>query len=297
MQDQVYRYLAADGNVRIALAQTTMAAEEASRIHNATPVAAAAMGRTLTMALLLASELKGDGSVSVSVAGGGPIGKVIAVARPDGAVKVYCSNPSVDLPPRPDGKLDVGGAVGRQGKLAVVKDLGMREPYIGQVNLVTGEIGEDFALYLAASEQQPSLAALGVLVSQQGPVLSAGGIVVQPLPGCPEETLSHLELIAPTLGDISRRLLDEGPDGVIQSTFRGMDPKRIGEMPVELKCDCSRDRIERALISLGGNELADMIQEEGNAEVRCHFCARAYDFTAEELGELRDQAEKGSEGE
>ncbi len=297
MQDQVTRYLAAGGNVRIALAETTLAAEEASRIHGATPVAAAAMGRTLTMALLLASELKGDGSVSVTIAGGGPIGKVIAVARPEGSVKVYCSNPAVDLPPRSDGKLDVGGAIGRQGKLAVVKDLGMREPYIGQVNLATGEVGEDLALYLAASEQQPSLAALGVLVSPEGPVLSSGGIVVQPLPGCPEETISHLELIAPTLGDISRRLLDEGADGVIQSTFRGMDPQRIGQMPVELKCDCSRDRIERALISLGLEELNDMIRQDGGAEVRCHFCTKAYDFTADELGELRDQAANGSEGE
>jgi molecular chaperone Hsp33 len=128
-------------------------------------------------------------------------------------------------------------------------------------------------------------------------VLSAGGIVVQPLPGCPEETISHLELIAPTLGDISRRLLDEGPDGVIQSTFRGMDPQRIGEMPVELKCDCNRDRIERALISLGAAELGEMIEQDGGAEVRCHFCTQAYDFTAEELGALRDQAAYGSEGE
>lgn len=297
MQDRVTRYLAAGGNVRIALAQTTAAAEEASRLHNASPVAAAAMGRTLTMALLLAVELKGTGSVSVTVSGGGPIGRITAVARPDGTVKVYCSNPSVDLPPRPDGKLDVGSAVGRHGKLAVVKDLGMREPYVGQVNLATGEIGEDFAIYLAASEQQPSLVALGVLVSPEGPVLSAGGIVVQPLPGCPEETISHLELIAPTLGDISRRLLEEGPDGVVQSTFRGLDPQPIGELPTELKCDCSRERIERALVTLGSEDLDDMIEKDGGAEVRCHFCTKAYGFTAEELARLKAQAQSGSEGE
>jgi molecular chaperone Hsp33 len=290
LQDQILRYIAADGFVRIILACTAGAVEEAHKVHDATPVTTAAMGRTLTAALMLATELKGSGSISATVAGDGPIGRICAVARPDGTVKVYCSDPFVDLPIRADGKLDVSGAVGRVGKLSVVKDLGMREPWVGQVNLATGEIGEDFAMYLAASEQQPSLVALGVLVSPDGTVLSAGGIIVQPLPGCPEETLSHLELISPTLGDISRRMHHEGADELIQTTFRGMNPECLDALPVSLRCDCSRERIERALISLGTAELDDMITEDGGAEVCCHFCNTKYAFTAGELEDLKTTA-------
>jgi molecular chaperone Hsp33 len=292
LQDQIRRYIAADGYVRIIFACTTDSAEEARRVHNATPVAAAAMGRTLTAALMLATELKGEGSISATVAGDGPIGRICAVARPDGTVKIYCSDPGVDLPVRADGKLDVSGAVGKEGKLSVVKDLGMREPYVGQVNLASGEIGEDFALYLAASEQQPSLVALGVLVAPEETVLAAGGIIVQPMPGCPEEIVSHLELIAPTLSDISRRLWKEGADELIETTFRGLEPQLIGTTPALLRCDCSRGRIERALIALGADELEDMMIKDNGAEVCCHFCNAKYAFTADELGELKNAVEK-----
>lgn len=281
--------MAADGNLRVILAETTAAVEEARRLHGASPVAAAAMGRTLTAALMLATELKGNGSITATVSGGGPIGRICAVARPDGAVKVYCGDPLVDLPVRADGKLDVSGAVGRQGRLTVVKDLGMREPFTGQVNLVSGEIGEDFAMYLAASEQQPSLVALGVLAAREG-VVSAGGIIVQPLPGCPEETLSHLELLAPSLGDISRRLKDEGADGLMRNTFADMAPVLSGEVEARLRCDCSRERVERALISLGPGELEAMMTEDGGAEVCCHFCNGKYTFDCRELGELKRSA-------
>lgn len=286
MEDSIFRYIAGDGNVRIQLACTTGAVEQARLLHDASPVAAAAMGRTLTMAVLLASELKGGGSVSTTVSGDGPIGRVCAVARPDGSVKVYCGNPLLDLPVRADGKLDVGGAVGSHGKLSVVRDIGVGEPWVGQVNLVSGEIGDDFAMYLAASEQQPSLVALGALAASGG-VLSAGGIVVQPLPGCPEEIISHLELVAPTLGDISRRLYDEGPEELIASTFRELKPVLAGSMAVRLQCDCSRDRVERVLLSLGAGELDDMIAKDGGAEVNCHFCNKKYSFDAGNLEELK----------
>lgn len=290
MQDIVNRYIAGDGRVRIILASTAGAAEEARRLHSASPVATAALGRTLTAALMLSTELKGEGSISAIVAGDGPIGRITAVARPDGTVKIYCSNPAVDLPVRPDGKLDVSGAVGRSGRISVVKDLGMREPYVGQVNIVSGELAEDFALYLAASEQQPSLVALGVLVSPEGPVLASGGIIVQPLPGCPEDVVSHLELVSPTLSDISRRLHAEGVEGLIESTFRGMGPELVGSMGVRLHCDCSRERIERALIALGAKELQDIIEQDGGAEICCHFCNAKYAFTGEELEILRKTA-------
>lgn len=287
MQDRIFRYMAADGHVRIILAVTAGMVEQARVLHGATPVATAAMGRTLTMTLMLATELKGEGSISSTVSGDGPIGRICAVARPNGTVKVYCTDPTVDLPVRADNKLDVSGAVGRCGKLSIVKDLGMKEPWVGQVNLVSGEIGEDFAMYLAASEQQPSLVALGVLISPEGAVLSAGGIIVQPLPGCPEDIIAHLELIAPTLGDISRRLRDEGAGELISTTFRGMNPELVSTMDVSLRCDCSRDRIERALISLGSDELADMIEKDNGAEVCCHFCTAKYAFTANDLENLK----------
>jgi molecular chaperone Hsp33 len=280
--------MADGGNVRIILADTAEAAEEARRVHHATPLAVAAMGRTLTAALMLATELKGNGSITATISGDGPIGRICAVAWPDGEVKAYCGDPSVDLPARPDGKLDVAGAVGR-GKLAVVRDLGMREPFTGQVNLVSGEIAADFAMYLAASEQQPSMVALGVHATGER-VVSAGGIIVQPLPGCPEETIEALERAAPALGDISRRLPLEGVEGLVRSAFGGMDPVLSGEIGVRFRCDCSRERMERALISLGPGELADMIAKDNGAELQQQvqfFRGRAREAETRCRGEVR----------
>lgn len=290
MQDSIRRYMAAEGNVRILLAHTTVACEEARQVHDASPVATAAMGRTLTAALLLASELKGDGSITANVAGNGPMGRICAVARPDGTVKVTAADPAVDLPPRADGKLDVAGAVGREGKLAVIRDLGMREPWVGQVNLVSGEIAEDFAMYLTASEQQPSLVSLGVLIGRELQVVSAGGIVVQPLPGCPEDVLAALEGKAPALIDLSRRLQQEGPDGLVQAVFGDLQPTLVDERPAHLACDCSRERISRALIALGAEELTDMRDQDGGAELQCHFCNAKYQFTADDLTALLAEA-------
>jgi molecular chaperone Hsp33 len=284
--------MAASGHVRVILADTAEACEEARRVHDASPVAAAAMGRTLTAALMLATELKGAGSLTATVAGGGPIGKIIAVARPNGDVKVTCTDPAVDLPPRADGKLDVAGAVGSRGRLSVVKDLGMREPWSGQVDLASGELGRDFAEYLARSEQQPSAVSLGVLVSRECGVISAGGAIVQPLPGCPEEVVAMLEEIAPQLADISRKLRDMGAEELVTSAFAGMGPELAGSVPARLYCDCSRERVERALISMGAAELSDMISEDGGAEVLCHFCNEKYAFTADELNGLLRAAQR-----
>ena len=281
--DQITRYMAADGAVRIILAETTQACEQARVTHNASAVVTAALGRTLTATVMLASELKGNGSVTATIDGDGPMGRLCAVARPDGTVKAYATDPSVELPLRADGKLDVGGAVGHAGKLTVVKDLGMREPYVGMVNLVNGEIAMDFAQYLTASEQQNSLVALGVLVNPDYTVAAAGGIFVQPLPGCPDSVLSDLELRAPLLGDISRSLHLDGGDALVRGVFDGMDPVAVGTTPVAFRCDCSRDRIERALVALGATELHDMATQDHGAQVSCHFCNRQYDFTEEEL--------------
>lgn len=292
MPDTIFRYIAADGYVRVILSETTVACEEARNIHSASPVAAAAMGKALTATLMLASELKGAGSVSVTVAGDGPIGKIIAVAKPDGTGKVCCSDSSVDLPVRADGRHDVAGAVGAQGRLSVVKDLGLREPWVGQVDLVSGELGQDFASYLMRSEQQPSIVSLGLLTASDYRVISAGGVIVQPMPGCPEEILSELEGAAPAVADISRKLRDMGGEALAVSAFPGLNPVRVGSIPVKLRCDCSRERIERALISLGAAELSHMMREDGGAEVCCQFCGAKHAFAADELEALMRAAQE-----
>lgn len=194
MQDQLIRGILKQGQARILMASTAQLAEQARLLHQPTPVCTAALGRLLTASCLMGAMLKSDTDrLTVTLAGDGPAGRLVAVGAPDGSVKGYVENPRVELPVRPDGKLDVGGAVGRHGRLSVVKDLGLKEPYVGQSNLVSGEIGEDLALYFTASEQTPSMVSLGVLVAPQGPVLSAGGVIVQAMPGCSEEVLSALE--------------------------------------------------------------------------------------------------------
>lgn len=284
--DQITRYLAADGAVRIILAETREACEQARLTHGASPVATAALGRVLTATAMLASEMKAEGSVTVTIDGGGPMGRLCAVARPDGSVKAYAGDPAVELPLRADGKLDVGGAVGRTGRLTVVRDLGLREPYVGMVNLVSGEIAVDFAQYLTASEQQNSLVALGVLVDTDYTVAAAGGVIVQPLPGCPESVLQALELRAPLLGDISRSLHGQSGDAFVRAVFEGMNPEAAGSTPVHFRCDCSRERVEAALIAMGGEELRDMARQDGGAQVCCHFCNTQYQFTARELEQM-----------
>ena len=205
--DEILRMDLMGGQARVILMETTELVQTCSDLHNATPVATAAMGRLMTGTLMLGLMMKGAGeSVTVTVKGGGPIGTLVAVAE-GGDVRVCCDNPRVDLPLAANGKLDVGGAVGHHGRMSVVKDLGMREPYIGQVELVSGELGIDFAQYFTVSEQQPSLVALGVLTNGAN-VLKAGGLLIQPLPGCSEETLEQLELRSPMFADISRELAD-----------------------------------------------------------------------------------------
>lgn len=292
MQDQLIRGILKQGQARILMASTAQLAEQARLLHQPTPVCTAALGRLLTAACLMGAMLKGDRDrLTVTLAGDGPAGRLVAVGGPDGAVKGYVENPRVELPVRADGKLDVGGAVGCHGRLSVVKDLGLKEPYVGQSNLVSGEIGEDLALYFTASEQTPSMVSLGVLVAPQGPVLSAGGVIVQAMPGCSEEVLSALEGKAPALADISRQLLQaQGLEDMLTGLFGDLEPEILGDGEPCWRCDCGRERIERALISLGRQELDEMIEQDGGAQVSCHFCNQAYDFTAAQLQALREEA-------
>jgi len=288
-KDEVLHITLCQGEARVLLMDTTQMVQKAADIHNATPVCTAALGRLMTGTAMLGAMMKGEkDSVTVTVKGDGPAGTLMAVANHT-HVKGCMDNPRVVLPLRKDGKLDVGGAVGHEGRLSVVKDLGLREPYVGQTDLVSGEIADDFAMYFTKSEQAPSLVALGVLTAGER-VLSAGGILIQAMPGCSDETLDQLELRSPMFADISRELTFEPMEVLVNDWFRGMDPQILDKEPVQWHCGCTRERMEKALISLGRKELEQIIADDQGAELTCHFCHSGYPFTTEDLKCLLEQA-------
>ena len=274
-----------EGQARAILIESTAMVQRARDVHGLSRIATAALGRTLTAAAMMGSMLKGDDeSITVSIRGGGPIGTVMAVAHGDCAVKGYVDHPEIDLP-RTGPKLPVGAAVGRDGKLTVIKDLRLREPYVGQVNLVSGEIAEDFAMYFTASEQTPSLVSLGVLVSDEK-VESAGGLIVQMMPGASEAAIQSVEMSAGMFMDISGTMKAYHLDDAVGQLLMHLQPEILDRRQPAYACDCSRERIERALISLGRDELADMIRTQKGAEVDCHFCNKRYAFSEEDLKTL-----------
>ena len=279
------------GQARVLLCSTTGTVQTCADIHGASPVCTAALGRLLTGAAMMGIMMKGeDESVTVTLKGDGPAGTLMAVAD-HGNVRGYADDPTVDLPLREDGKLDVGGAVGHSGRMTVIRDLGGGKQYIGQSEIVSGEIAMDFANYFTVSEQQPSLVALGVRI-HEGTVLQAGGILIQPLPGCPEEMISQLELRSPMFADISRELTFDTLEGLTADWFRGLEPKILERTPIRYRCTCSRERMERALISLGAKDLQSLIDEGKGAELSCHFCHRKHFFTTDELREMLEKARK-----
>ena len=278
-----------DGQARALLCESTQMVQRMADIYRTTPVCAAALGRLMTATAMMGVMMKGEReSVTVTIKGNGPMGTLVAVAN-HGTVKAYADNPRVEMPLREDGKLDVGRAVGHQGRMSVVKDLGLREPYIGQCELVSGELAIDFANYFTTSEQQPSLVSLGVLTHGDA-VLKAGGLLIQPLPGCTEETLEQLELRTPMFADISRELTFENPEGLMAGWFQGMDPRILERTPIAWGCGCSRERMEKALISLGRKELEELSNDPKGAELGCHFCHQHYTFTPVQLKELLARA-------
>ncbi len=277
------------GQVRVMLCETTRMVQDARDIHESTPVCTAAMGRLMTATAMLGVMMKGENeSVTVTIKGDGPIGTMVSVAD-HGDVRVTVDNPLVDLPPREDGKLDVGKAVGL-GRMSVVKDLGMREPYIGQCELVSGELGMDFANYFALSEQQPSLVSLGVLVKGDQ-VIKAGGLLIQPLPGCTEEVIEQLELRSPMFAEISRELEAAPKEELAEGWFRGMEMRLLDRTPLRYRCTCSRQRLEKALLAIGRADLQSIIDDGQGAELGCHFCRKTYFFTTEELKALLASAQ------
>ena len=274
-----------DGFMRIYAVTSKETVETARKIHNTTPVVTAALGRILTAGILMGSMLKTENAdLTLQIKGDGPAGLIIAVAKSDGFVKGYVENPYVDLPLNSQGKLDVGGAVGKNGYISVIKDLKMKEPYIGRVPLKTGEIGDDIAFYFAQSEQVPSVVALGVLVDTDWSVKTAGGFIVQVMPGCDEKNLEILEKKISEIESVTSLLADGmKSDEMVKYIMSGFEVDILESKEVGYRCDCSRERMYRALKSLGKDEIRAIIEEDGRAEVNCHFCNRSYIFGKDEL--------------
>lgn len=285
MSDKIVRAISTDGFVKATAVSTRDLTERARNIHRTLPVATAALGRTLAAASMMGNALKEDGaSVSLQFRGGGPLGTVLAVSDNEGNVRGTVDHPGTDLPLRADGKLDVGGAVGHEGTLTVIRDLNMKEPYVGSVGLMDGEIAEDLAAYFVESEQIPTACGLGVLVDRDQSVRVAGGYLIQMLPGAGEDVISRVEGSLLAAGAVTT-LLEKYPDPaeLLRAALSDFKLELLEESPVEYRCTCSKERMERALISMGAAELRSLIDEQGGAELTCRFCDRVQTFTGAEL--------------
>lgn len=291
MQDYMIRATALGGKVRAFAAITTSIVEELNRRHGTYPTAVAALGRTVTAGAMMGAMLKGQERLTIQVKGDGPLGQIVVDANAHGEVRGYVDNPHVDLPSNAQGKLDVAGAVGKEGFLYVLKDLGLKEPYRGSVPIVSGELAEDFTYYFAKSEQTPSAVALGVLVNTDYSVKAAGGFIIQLLPGLSDEEIAGIENELKAMPPITS-LLDQGLE-LAAILEKVLDQVQVmEEMPVHFRCKCSRDRVEQTLISLGANEIGQLIEEDGKAEVVCHFCNEAYQFNKEQLERILEHAQQ-----
>ena len=288
MADRIVRAISTDGMVQAAAICSRDLTERARQIHKTLPVATAALGRTLAAASMMGNALKSDGaSLTLQFKGGGPLGTVLAVSDNEGNVRGYVTNPHVDIPLRKDGKLDVGTAVGHEGTLTVIKDLHMKEPYVGTIDLLGGEIAEDVAGYFVESEQIPTACALGVLVDRDQSVKAAGGYLIQLMPGAAEDTIAKVEGGIMSAGAVSAILeKNDDPEAMLRTVMSDFDLKILETCPVEYRCYCSRERVERALISLGRTELEQMLSEQGGCQLTCQFCDAVYEFTAEDIQRL-----------
>ncbi len=288
MADRIVRAISTDGMVQAAAICSRDLTERARQIHKTLPVATAALGRTLAAASMMGNALKSDGaSLTLQFKGGGPLGTVLAVSDNEGNVRGYVTNPHVDIPLRKDGKLDVGTAVGHEGTLTVIKDLHMKEPYVGTIDLLGGEIAEDVAGYFVESEQIPTACALGVLVDRDQSVKAAGGYLIQLMPGAAEDTIAKVEGGIMAAGAVSAILeKNDDPEAMLRTVMSDFDLKILETCPVEYRCYCNRERVERALISLGRTELEQMLSEQGGCQLTCQFCDAVYEFTAEDIQRL-----------
>ena len=285
MSDQLIRAISKDGFVKATAVSTRALTERARQIHKTLPVATAALGRTLAAASMMGNALKEDGaSVTLQIKGGGPLGTILAVSDNQGNVRGTVDHPEVDLPLRSDGKLDVGTAVGTEGTLTVIRDLNMKEPYVGSVGLLGGEIAEDLAAYFVESEQIPTACGLGVLVDRDQSVLAAGGYLIQLLPGAGEDVIARVEGGVMAAGSVTGLLQENSdPEAMLRKVLSDFEIDVLERSPIEYRCYCSRERMERALISMGPAELKSLIDDQGEAELTCRFCDNVQHFTREQL--------------
>lgn len=287
MSDYIIRATAADAGIRAFAATTKELVEKARQIHDTSPVITAALGRLLTGGVMMGAMLKGeDDLLTLQVSGDGPVRGMTVTAGSNGTVKGYAVEPQVMLPKNAAGKLDVGGAVGR-GTLRVIKDMGLKEPYVGQTALQTGEIADDLTYYFAASEQVPSSVGLGVLMEKNNTVKQAGGFIIQLMPFVGEEVIGALEKNLAAFSTVTT-VQDEGktPEEMLQQLLAGLDPVITEKMPCQYECSCSRERMERAIISIGKKDIEEMINDGEAIEVNCQFCGNSYHFSVEELKEM-----------
>ncbi len=292
MSDVIVRGSSIDGSIRVFAAVTTDMVKQARKIHNCYPVAAAALGRTLTIGSIMGATLKNDtDSMTVQISGSGPLGRIVVVTDSKSRVRGYIENPFVELPLNSKGKLDVGGGVGK-GRLCVIRDLGLKEPYVGQVPLVNGEIAEDMTYYFAVSEQIPTAIGLGVLVDTDGSIICSGGFMIQLMPEASEQTAAKLEETVKSVPSVTS-MIQSGmsAEDILFKVTDGFDMLAENKTILpQYHCNCSKERMERALISIGKDELSDIITEQGSAQLTCQFCDNQYTFGKDELLELLRQA-------
>ncbi|MFC3211984.1 MULTISPECIES: Hsp33 family molecular chaperone HslO [Planomicrobium] len=291
MGDYLIKALAFDGQVRAYAAKTTDTVGEAQRRHYTWPTASAALGRSMTASVMMGAMMKGEEKLTISINGGGPIGNILVDANAKGEVRGYVSKPQTHFDLNEIGKLDVRRAVGTDGTLTVSKDIGLLQPFNGQVPIVSGEIGEDFTHYIVTSEQIPSSVGVGVIVNPDNTILASGGFIIQLMPGTPEEIIVKIEERLSAIPTISK-MISEGmtPEDILHEVLGKENVKILDEMPVTFTCQCSRERITNAITSLGSEEITDMIETDGEAEAECHFCNEKYHFSKENLENLLEQA-------
>ena len=288
---ELVRAMTRDGFVKAVAVTTTDIVERARQIHKTLPTATAALGRLLSAASMMGNMQKVEnGSITLQVKGGGPLGTVLAVSDAEGNVRGYVQHPQISLMEKYKGKLDVGGAVGTNGMLTVIRDLQMKEPYIGSVGLVSGEIAEDIASYFVQSEQCPTACALGVLVDVDQHVRAAGGYIIQLLPGAPDETIDRIEAGIEKAGAVTN-LLDKGMSAqeLLETVLADLDLEILATSPVAYKCYCDRDRVTATLISLGRKELKQIVEDRETIHIECQFCDTIYDFTPEEIAGILEE--------
>ena len=292
MNDYIVRATAGNGSIRAFAATTRHLVQHAREVHHTSPVASAALGRMLTAAAMMGTMLKGEKDIlTLQVRGEGPLQGIVVTSDSKAQVKGYVFNPGVEVPDLIPGKLNVSGAIGA-GHMSIIKDIGMREPYAGKIELVTGEIAEDLTYYFAQSEQTPSAIGLGVLVETDTSIRRAGGFIIQLLPDATDEMIDRLEKKLATIPYVSD-LLDMGatPEDILQMILGDFDLNILDKVPTTFYCNCTRERVEKALISIGKEELEKIIREDKKANLHCHFCSKEYDFTEEQLVELLEDAQ------